>query len=151
MNTCVFCKNLSGEMPASFVLRDRLVSAFLDIQPVHLGHVLVVPNQHAASLGEVPPPTLHAMMEAAAQLAQVLRGEPLLCEGVNLFLADGEVAGQEVDHIHLHVIPRFAGDGFGLRFAAEYGTLPQRDDLDRVATVLREKLARVRDIWTRAD
>lgn len=146
MKPCVFCQILAGKVPASFVVRGRLVSAFLDIQPIHLGHLLIVPNQHASTLGEVPASTLHVMMEIAGQLVQVLRGEPLLCEGVNLFLADGEVAGQEVDHVHLHVIPRFPGDGFGLRFAAEYGTLPQRDDLDRVAAALQDELARVREI-----
>jgi histidine triad (HIT) family protein len=69
-----------------------------------------------------------------------------LCEGVNLFLADGKVAGQEVAHVHLHVIPRSAGDGFGLRFGPEYETLPKRGDLDHIALAIREAMARAQDI-----
>ncbi|MBE0636430.1 HIT family protein [Candidatus Bipolaricaulota bacterium] len=146
MRSCVFCKMLADEMPASFVYRDVRVSAFLDIQPVNPGHLLVVPNEHVAELGELPVATANAMMEIAQRLAQALRSTQLLCEGVNLFLADGKVAGQEVAHVHLHVIPRSAGDGFGLRFGPEYETLPKRGDLDHIALAIREAMARAQDI-----
>ncbi len=64
----------------------------------------------------------------------------LRCEGVNFFLADGVAAGQAVFHVHLHVIPRFEGDGFGLRFGPDYGTRPGRDELDAIAGQLRERV-----------
>ena len=62
------------------------------------------------------------------------------CEGVDLFLADGAAAGQEVFHVHLHVIPRFANDGFGFHFPAGYGTLPPRAALDQLAADIRNRL-----------
>jgi histidine triad (HIT) family protein len=65
----------------------------------------------------------------------------LRCEGVNLFLADGEQAGQEVPHVHLHVIPRFRGDGFSLKLPPGYGRHPERSELDRIAAAIRTGLA----------
>jgi len=72
------------------------------------------------------------------RLAAAVRECGVRCEGVNLFLADGAAAMQEVFHVHLHVIPRYAGDGFGLRFGPNYKNLPPRDELDGIATRVRE-------------
>lgn len=138
MASCVFCRILAGELDASFVYRDDCVSAFLDIQPVNPGHLLVVPHRHAETLAELPPDVAGHIMTVAQQLITRLRETDVRCEGVNLFLADGAVAGQEVAHVHLHVIPRFAGDGFGLRFGPGYGATPPRDELDRLAAAIRE-------------
>ncbi len=138
MADCIFCRILANELPASFVYQDDRVSAFLDIKPVNPGHLLIVPHRHAEILRDLPPEVAGHMMTVAQQLISSLRVADVRCEGVNLFLAEGAVAGQEVDHVHLHVIPRFTGDGFGLRFAANYGTLPQRDTLDRVAAAIRD-------------
>jgi histidine triad (HIT) family protein len=63
-----------------------------------------------------------------------------LCEGLNLFLADGEAAGQEVFHLHLHLVPRFRGDGFGFRFGPGYSRRPEREALDEVAASVRQIL-----------
>ena len=69
----------------------------------------------------------------AQKLAAALRTSGLKADGVNLYLADGEAAGQEVLHVHLHVFPRFVGDGFGLRLPLEYGGPVPRERLERVA------------------
>jgi len=138
MAACVFCQILAGELPGSFVFRDDRVSAFLDIQPINPGHLLIVPHIHAETLDQLSPDVAGHMMTVAQQLMMRLRETDLRCEGVNLFLADGAVAGQEVVHVHLHVIPRFLGDGFGLTFAPGYGALPERDELERVAAAIRD-------------
>lgn len=138
MTGCIFCQIAAGELPASFVYQDDRVSAFLDTQPVNPGHLLVVPHRHAETLGELSPDVVGHMMTVAQRLMLRLHDADVRCEGINLFLAEGAVAGQEVDHVHLHVIPRFTGDGFGLRFAADYGAMPQRDDLDRMAAAIRD-------------
>lgn len=135
---CIFCRLLGGQAPASFVHRGDRVSAFLDIQPVAPGHLLVVPHAHAESLAEISGEDLMCMMTVARRLAIALRVADLPCDGVNLFVADGEAAGQEVAHVHLHIIPRCRGDGFGLRFPKDYGTRPPRRELDRLAAELRE-------------
>ena len=86
--------------------------AFLDVQPVNPGHTLVIPKTHAKDLSELKPEVGGQMFKAAMVVAGYLRRSGLKCEGVIFFLADGEAAFQEVFHVHLHVIPRFRGDGF---------------------------------------
>src|SRR5688500_6690660 len=110
---CVFCQIVEGAARASFVFRDELVSAFLDIRPVTPGHLLVIPNEHVTHTHDLPDATAAAAFPVARRLARVLRtSDAVRADGVNLFTADGAAAGQEVFHAHLHVIPRFAGDGF---------------------------------------
>jgi diadenosine tetraphosphate (Ap4A) HIT family hydrolase len=110
--------------------------AFMDIRPVNPGHVLVIPVQHAAGLSELDPEAGAHMMRVAQRIAHALRASSVRCEGVNLHLADGAAAGQEVFHVHLHVVPRFRGDGFGLRFGPNYGRLAPRTELDAIAASL---------------
>ena len=142
MSECIFCRIITHDLPASFVYQDDIVSSFLDIQPVNPGHLLVVPRVHATVMRDLPAATAQHMMEVAQRLMSGLREASLRCEGVNLFLADGEVAGQEIAHVHLHVIPRHTNDGFGFRFAPDYGTLPQREELDDVASAVRKGMGR---------
>jgi histidine triad (HIT) family protein len=138
--SCVFCEILGGSIPHSFVFRDERVAAFLDIQPVNAGHVLIVPVVHAKNLGELPEKDGAAMFAAAQRVTDALRKSGLRCEGVNLRLADGEAAGQEVLHVHLHVIPRFKGDGFGDKLPEGYGQKPSRETLDETARAIRAAL-----------
>jgi len=137
MTSCIFCDIVGGNAPASIILRDELCTAFMDIQPVNPGHVLVVPNRHATYLADLLPETGGQMFRVAQQIAAALRRSGVRCEGVNLFVADGEAAGQDVFHVHLHVIPRYAGDGFGFRFGPAYGARPPRAELDRLAEQIR--------------
>jgi histidine triad (HIT) family protein len=143
MSDCLFCRILEGDLPGTFVYRDNRCAAFMDIQPVNPGHMLVVPTKHAAHLAQLDGPTAGTLMQVAQHLAAALRETQLRCEGVNLFLADGKAAMQQVFHIHLHVLPRFAGDGFGLRFAPTYFQRPSRSDLEEVGGNIREALRRL--------
>jgi histidine triad (HIT) family protein len=133
MSPCVFCDILEGRLPSSVVFRDDLCWALMDIQPVNPGHMVVIPTCHAATLAELDEESASRVFVVAQRTAAALRDSGLRCEGVNLFLADGEVAGQEVCHLHLHVIPRFTDDGFGLRFGPRYGHRPSRSELDSAA------------------
>jgi histidine triad (HIT) family protein len=138
MADCVFCRILAGELPASFVYRDDRCAAFMDIQPVNAGHLLVVPVRHAAYLADIDGDMAADLMRVGHAAAAALRASNVRCEGVNLFLADGEAAMQEIFHVHLHVFPRYRGDGFGLRFSPEYHTSrPERAQLDAIAHGLR--------------
>lgn len=136
----VFERVLTGELPASFVFRDELVSAFMDIQPVTPGHTLVVPNVRAASLAELPPDTAAQMFRIGQRVAAALRASSLACEGVNLFMADGTAAGQTVFHMHLHVFPRFAGDGFAWKLPDRYYDPPPREVIETSAQAIRAVL-----------
>ena len=139
MDDCIFCHIVAGRAPASVVHRDDRCLAFMDIQPVNPGHLLVVPLRHAAHLADADEETIAHLMRVAHRLAAALRASGLRCEGVNLFLADGAAAMQEVFHVHLHVFPRWRGDGFGLRFGPDYVTRP-RAELDAAATAIRRAL-----------
>ena len=140
MEDCIFCAIAGGKLPASVVHRDDLCAAFMDIRPVNPGHLLVVPLAHAAYLAELPPEAGAHLFRVAQRLAAALRTSGVGCEGVNLLLADGEAAGQEVFHLHLHVIPRYEKDGFGFRYSGSYGRNPDRAELDGIAARIRGRL-----------
>lgn len=133
MEDCVFCRIVGNVVQASIVYSDDRVLAIMDIQPVNPGHMLVIPKVHAMRLAELEEKTGAQMFRIAIQAAEGLRRSGLRCEGINLHLADGEAAGQEVLHVHLHVIPRFREDGFGIRFGRNYGFRPDRKELDAAA------------------
>ena len=140
MTKTIFDQILSGDAPATFVYRDDLVSAFMDIQPINPGHVLVVPNKPAPYLADLPEETGAQLFRVAQRIAAALRSSDLQCEGVNLFLADGEAAMQEVFHTHLHVFPRYKGDGFKLRFSERYFQKPTRKALEEAGAKIRAAL-----------
>jgi histidine triad (HIT) family protein len=135
---CVFCDIVAGRGPASVVHSDETVLAFLDIRPLTAGHLLVIPRAHAGYLADLDPALGGHMFGVAQRMAAALRRSGLPCDGVNLFLADGAAAFQEVFHVHLHVIPRTAGDGFRIR--AKWRR-PARAELDSVAAQVRDGLA----------
>jgi histidine triad (HIT) family protein len=108
----------------------------MDITPVNSGHLLVVPIKHATYLADLDPQAGGALFNVAQRLSSAVRKSGLRAEGINLLLADGEAAGQEVFHVHLHVLPRFLGDGFGHRFPATYGQHPTREQLDSNARAI---------------
>lgn len=133
MDDCIFCKILAGELPSSMVYQDDLCTAFMDIQPVNPGHILVIPNAHAPYLADLNPETGAQLFRVGQRIATALRSSGVKCEGVNFFLADGEAAFQDVFHVHLHVFPRYKGDGFGLKLSPDYFNKPEREELDRIA------------------
>ena len=135
--SCVFCDIVAGHAPASILFQDERTIAFLDHRPVTPGHMLVVPRRHAAFLADLDPEDGAQLFRVGLRSAAALRASSLRCEGVNFHLADGEVAGQEVFHVHLHVLPRFTGDGFGLRFPPDY-RIRERAELDEAAAAVRE-------------
>jgi histidine triad (HIT) family protein len=140
MGDCVFCNIIKGSAPASIAYFDEKVMAIMDVQPVNLGHVLIIPKIHVAQLSELSEETGVRMFKIAMRIAEALRQSGTKCEGINLFLADGEAAGQDIFHVHLHVIPRFRGDGFQIRFGPNYGSRPEREELDRIGEKIREAI-----------
>src|SRR5580704_5866516 len=131
---CIFCAILRGDAPATFLLEDDQVVAFMDIRPVQPGHLLVVPRAHAKLIPELDANVLTRLWLVAAELNLALRDSALPVEAVSLYVADGEAAGQEVPHVHIHLIPRHTGDGFGFRFPAGFPSFPERSELESIAT-----------------
>jgi histidine triad (HIT) family protein len=138
--TCIFCQILLGELPGTFVYRGQTCAAFMDTQPINPGHVLIVPTRHAADFAALDASSLVELIQVARRITAALRGGSLRCDGVNLFLADGEAAGQEIAHVHLHVFPRIKDDGFRLRFGPQYTRPPAREALEAAAAQIRAGL-----------
>ncbi len=108
-DNCIFCRIIRGEIPAARIYEDDKVVAFLDIAPFNFGHALVIPKIHCQSMTIVPDEYLSAMIIAARKLAPAIMhatGAPAF----NLMLNNGSIAGQEVPHAHLHIIPRMVDD-----------------------------------------
>jgi len=132
---CIFCQIVGGEAEASFVHQDDAIVAFMDIQPITQGHMLVVPRDHHVLMKDVPDQVAMRAFRVARMLAATSE-HVLAAGGVNLFVADGEVAFQDIPHFHIHVIPRYAQDGFGLTFPASYASPPSRAQLHAIAGAL---------------
>ncbi|MFC8191019.1 HIT family protein [Cellulomonas sp. NPDC057328] len=111
---CIFCAIVAGQAEASVVHEDDTVVAFMDLAPVTRGHLLVVPRTHAVGLEDLDRATGAHVWSVGHDLTRALRRSTLRCEGINVLVCDGEVAFQTVFHLHLHVIPRYAGDGWTL-------------------------------------
>lgn len=107
---CIFCRLVAGDIPSARVFEDELTLAFMDLGQVNPGHVLVASKRHAATLFELTGDEAAALMRTAQRIALAVRAvfDP---DGVMLLQANGAVAGQTVGHVHLHVVPRHAGDG----------------------------------------
>lgn len=112
---CIFCAIVARQAEASVVYEDESVVVFMDLNPVTPGHLLVVPREHAVGLEDLDEATSARVWSVGHDMARALRRSSMRCEGINVLLCDGEVAFQTVLHFHLHIIPRFAGDGWTLR------------------------------------
>lgn len=109
---CIFCAIASGNVPSANLYEDGRVFAFLDIRPLAQGHALVVPKKHAAKLEDTSPEDRHALLDAAALLAPIL-GRETGSKDCTIAINNGPEAGQEVPHVHLHLVPRRAEDAAG--------------------------------------
>ncbi|MGP4101728.1 HIT family protein [Nonomuraea sp. KM90] len=138
MSVCIFCAIIAGRAEAAIVHEDDSVVAILDHKPATVGHVLVIPRVHVAGLADCEDAVGAAIWRTARRVSVALRASGLRCDGVRLSLADGEAAGQDVFHLHLHVVPRYPGDGVVV--TADWKSR-SRESLDRDAALIRRALA----------
>jgi histidine triad (HIT) family protein len=140
VNSCTFCAILAGELPSTIVHQDQVCIAIMDIQPVNPGHLLLITREHFTGFKDLPPEICSQFFTRAQKLADAIRQSGIQCEGINVLLADGTAAGQQVPHFHLHIIPRFQEDSFGFQFSPRYAELPTRDELENNAYYIRQAL-----------
>jgi len=138
---CVFCDIVRGTSPASWVYQDDTVVSFMDIQPITQGHMLVLPREHAVLITDINETAAMRTFRVARKLAAVAR-HTLGASGINIIVMDGEAAYQDVPHFHVHVIPRYPNDGFGLTFPRSYEHPPARAQLDANAARYRVTVTR---------
>ncbi|WMW24978.1 HIT family protein [Methanolobus sediminis] len=109
---CLFCKIVAGEIPSHKVYEDDFVYAFLDIYPCAEGHTIVLPKKHFEKFTDMSDDEAASLFASVNKVAKTV-GKTLELEGMNIGINNGELAGQTVPHVHVHIIPRRAGDGEG--------------------------------------
>jgi histidine triad (HIT) family protein len=124
MGDCIFCKIANGEIPSATLYEDEEFRVILDLGPASKGHSLILPKKHAANIYELPDETAGKAMILAKKMAGKLT-DALNCDGFNIVQNNGEIAGQTVFHFHMHLIPRYEGDGVGLNWTP--GNLSDED------------------------
>jgi len=135
-NDCVFCKMVAGQIPVTKIFEDEVVLAFLDIAPVSDGHTLVIPRQHFERLHDCPAEFLGQVGSRLGKIAEAV-ADGMNSDGYNVLCNNGRAAGQLVEHLHFHIIPRNSGDGVFDRWPSyKY----QEGKIDQVAAKIRENL-----------
>lgn len=137
---CIFCQIAAGNTESSVVLDDELVLAFMDVRAFHPGHTLIIPKRHIPDItalddGDVA----RALLLAVARVARSVR-TAFAADGISVWQSTGEAAGQEVPHLHLHVVPRYEGDGL-LQVYPSRPDYPERSALDEHARRIRDALS----------
>ena len=138
---CIFCELIHGGGEVSICYEDSQALAFMDIQPVNAGHVLVVPRAHYESLADLPGDLARHLFDVALRLAPIVR-RLADADGLNVIVNSGASAGQDVFHYHVHVIPRRADDGFTVSLPFDGSKPPDRTLLDAMAARI---IAELRD------
>ncbi|MGA9402499.1 HIT family protein [Haladaptatus sp.] len=132
-NDCIFCQIVAGDIPSKTVYEDDSVLAFLDVNPLAPGHTLVITKDHYETLGDLPEDTAMDLFSALHELTPAVE-TAVDADASNVAFNNGEASGQEVPHIHGHIIPRFEDDG-GKPIHAVAGDRPELsdDELDEIA------------------
>lgn len=130
---CIFCKIVAGEIPSHKVYEDDRVLGFLDVGPLSRGHTLVIPREHYETIDRMPDELAAACMAVVPRLSRAIVAATGAA-GWNVLQNNHRVAGQAVNHVHVHIIPRSEGDGLGYRWPA--GKLDEQE-----AKALREAIA----------
>jgi len=134
MSDCVFCDIAAGKAPASFVYQDSATLAFMDISTLNRGQVVVTTREHLPCLADMDETTGAQFFKTTMRVCRAIRSSGIECDGINLFLADGEAANQEVFHVHFLVIPRLKSDS--MRVTGDWNH-PDRNELDGIAARIR--------------
>ena len=136
MADCIFCRIVAGDMPCARVHEDEQCMAFMDINPLQSGHILVIPKKHYEFLTDMPGDDASALAAVLPRLALAVVAATG-AEGFNILQANGSCAGQVVAHVHFHIIPRRGGDGLGFRWnAGEY----QEGEMEECREAIQEAL-----------
>lgn len=107
---CIFCKIANGEIPSATIYENSDLRVILDVAPASRGHALIVPKEHFKDIFDIDAVSAGKIFSVATEVARAMK-DVLHCDGINIVQNNGEAAGQTVFHLHLHLIPRYEGDG----------------------------------------
>ncbi len=133
-DNCIFCRIIAGEIPSYTLYEDEKFKVILDVGPATRGHALILPKDHYANLYELPEETAAEVIKLAKKM-MALMTDKLECDGFNIVQNNGEVAGQTVNHFHMHLIPRYKNDGEILKYIAGE---PGQEELEQIRRTIVE-------------
>ena len=135
-NGCVFCEIVAFRKEASKVFEDEYTLAFMNLRQANEGHVLVIPKKHYSSICELDDEIASHLLQTVVKVAKAIK-QSIKPEGITVWQSNGEAAGQEIDHVHFHILPRYMDDQV-ISFYPHPPTVRERQDLERIATIIRE-------------
>lgn len=135
---CLFCKIIAGKIPSNKIYENDAVFAFLDVYPASEGHTLVVPKKHFSNFTAMDAESVASLFEVARKITAAVE-KATSAEGSNIGINNGEAAGQEIPHVHIHIIPRRKGDG-GRGIKSIVWTEPSTTNLEELAEKIRRAL-----------
>lgn len=135
---CVFCEIVASEKEASKVFEDEYTIAFMNLRQANEGHVLVIPKKHCPSICELNNEIASKLLQTVVAVAKAIK-QSIKPEGITVWQSNGEAAGQEIDHVHFHVLPRYMDDQV-IGFYPHSPTVRERQDLERIAKIIREAI-----------
>lgn len=135
---CLFCEIVAGNVPASVVYQDQTTFAFMNIRQGNAGHVLVIPKPHIETVDQLPFDLAGDLFKTVVRVSQAIH-QTIKPDGMNLWQSNGEGAGQEIPHVHIHVFPRWDGDD-KVQFYKEFPPHAERAYLDELAEVIKDGL-----------
>jgi histidine triad (HIT) family protein len=133
---CIFCKIVQKQATSSIIYEDEAVMVFLDIRPLNLGHTLIIPKTHYVDIFDIPPELLSRIYRVSKQIALVVK-KATNADGISIIQQNGKAAGQDIFHLHVHVIPRFEGQK--LQSFSELREV-DRASLDEMAEKIKQQL-----------
>ena len=151
MGDCIFCAILAGQAPASVVHQDDRALVILDLFPVHAGHALIIPRHHCERVEDLPEADYDHLFRLGRQTIRALGRAGLAADAQNLLINNGPAANQHVPHVHLHVVPRAAGDGaatvwsWSTRMLKRWSMNEKRRQLDQLAARIKACFPEVQD------
>lgn len=135
-DNCIFCKIVKGEIPSATIFEDDNFKVILDVSPANRGHALIITKDHFDNIFQIDEKTAGKLFSLATVIARAIK-EETGCEGLNVVQNNGEVAGQTVNHFHLHLIPRFKGDGVNVKWKQ---LETKTDDLAALADAIKSRI-----------
>jgi len=131
MNDCIFCKIVKGEIPAKKVYESEKVLAFLDVNPISKGHLLVIPKKHFENIFDIDKDYLREIISVSKETALIIK-KKLNATGVNILHASGRDAQQSVFHFHIHLVPRYKNDKLNTWPESDYKELNAEEVMNKL-------------------
>ena len=133
---CIFCKIANGEIPSATIYENSDFRVILDVAPANRGHALIIPKEHFKDIFDIDAVTAGKLFSLATEVARAMKSV-LHCDGLNIVQNNGLIAGQTVFHFHLHLVPRYEGDGIKLTWEQHES---DSTDLQALAREIRKKI-----------